>query len=160
MCITFCMPCSISYWVLFVSAFLLILLCFVLVLLIGNKRREVFLYLSSLWKDLHYTAPVNYAHSSGMWSTGSWFLTCIINCLVCIFQWWKSLCKPEMLKCFLYNFIQLFCLFFKCLYFLGGKKNPTHKPNPKWVISLPSLPSTSPCTHTQWPQQGCMSCCA
>lgn len=37
--------------------------------LAGNKRREVFLYLSPVWKDLHYTASANYAHSSGMQTT-------------------------------------------------------------------------------------------
>lgn len=86
---------------------------FCCVLFTGNKRREVFLYLSSLWKDLHYTAPANYAHSSGTQSTGSWCLTFIKS------VWFAKVYFPVVKnnskwkqKCFHYKCIQLFCFYF------------------------------------------------
>lgn len=67
----------------------------------------------------------------------------------------NSMCKP--MKCFHYNFIQLFCFYFSLpLHFLE-KAHPTN-PTPRWVNFLTSLPSIPP--PTQWLKQGCMSCSA
>lgn len=116
---------------------------FCFVLFTGNKRREVFLYLSSVWKDLHYTAPANYAHSSGTQSISSWFLTfkCVWFARVC-FAIVKNIstCKTEILH---YNFIQLFCFYFSLLLVFSLKKKTTHKPNPEVGNFPPFLPQHS-----------------